>query len=926
MRDRPVHGGRFWLVGLSVQALLLAGTIFLGAAGISRGESYYGLPVAKTVSGYKLVDIRPVLSKLRPVNYRARDAFSVVGAATPLCNVSIGGWKPLALNAIQINYTGGRNVPAGSQFFYFLPQVRSSMYVVGGLYYANGAWYGAHIGASRESEFGHLWDLRDGNYSSPGWWFEGWCLPWSKTYPTVVVMMDYYGTVLTYGVVINPLATETYPAAPASKYELVQKNATWTEAKADAAARGGHLATITSPAEWNNILKQLGDTLTGKSVWLGASDAQTEGSWQWVTGEKWGYSRWATGQPNNVGKAQHYLQLMNTTGAACLWDDQSLVRMPYYLLERPAAAPATQVPDHTYILIQKNATWTEAKADAEARGGYLATITSAGEWSNIEKQLGNSLLNKGIWLGGSDAQTEGNWKWLTGEAWSYARWGAGQPNNIDGVQDYLQLWSVSGTAYQWDDQHNVPMAYYLLERSGRPAISLGAASAGFPAAGGQQSLAVSANVPWSAQSQAAWISIKSGAAGMDNGTVVYQAAVNDGAARSGKITIAGHGQACTLAVQQAAAQLQVGPAQTLVPRTGANALDLTVSANVPWTAAASGSWITFPAGAAGTGDGTLRCRVAANTGGLRTGTITVSVGALQRTVQIYQWPQRTGTGRAVEGDFDGDGKADLALFRRAAGIWDLVFSRGGQWALPWGWHAVVAAPADYDGDGVVDVAVYHPAGGTWCIFQSTGGSRTESFGWSATIPLPGDYDGDGRADLAVFHQAAARWYFRYSRGGPDASVGFGWSAVIPVPADYDGDGVLDLAVYHPAGGRWYYCESASGDVVEAAWSRAAAVPVPADYDGDGAADLAVFDRKTATWHIRYSGGGDRTAAFGWAAVLPIPADYDGDGKADLAVYHPAGGNAYIETRPGEARAVPANSLNATPVLSSPRIHSWFRLP
>lgn len=74
------------------------------------------------------------------------------------------------------------------------------------------------------------------------------------------------------------------------RYEVIRGLYTWEQAKADAQARGGHLATITSEEEWNTIKEQLGSALEGR-LWLGASDAQQD-TWEWVTGEPWSYTQW----------------------------------------------------------------------------------------------------------------------------------------------------------------------------------------------------------------------------------------------------------------------------------------------------------------------------------------------------------------------------------------------------------------------------------------------------------------------------------------------------------------------------------------------------------------------------------------------------------------------------------------------------------
>jgi hypothetical protein len=88
--------------------------------------------------------------------------------------------------------------------------------------------------------------------------------------------------------------------------------------------------------------------------------------------------------------------------------------------------------------------WDEAKTYCESIGGHLATITSVSEQNYISAILNNSSSLKYYWLGGTDEQVEGNWKWITGEKWEYSNWGKGEPNNgTIAIENYLVYFNTS---------------------------------------------------------------------------------------------------------------------------------------------------------------------------------------------------------------------------------------------------------------------------------------------------------------------------------------------------------------------------------------------------------------------------------------------------------------------------------------------------
>ena len=120
--------------------------------------------------------------------------------------------------------------------------------------------------------------------------------------------------------------------------------------------------------------------------------------------------------------------------------------------------------DSRYELVHENLTWEQASQRCEEMGGHLATITDQAEMDEIINLM-ESKGAKYCWLGGYtsydfDGKVFGHW--VTGEEFSFAPWGTGEPSRVDtdGVSEwYIMLWNIPKLGgWTWNDQCNDPVA------------------------------------------------------------------------------------------------------------------------------------------------------------------------------------------------------------------------------------------------------------------------------------------------------------------------------------------------------------------------------------------------------------------------------------------------------------------------------------
>ncbi|MBI4597113.1 MAG: glycohydrolase toxin TNT-related protein [Candidatus Omnitrophica bacterium] len=292
----------------------------------------------------------------------------------------------------------------------------------------------------------------------------------------------------------------------------------------------------------------------------------------------------------------------------------------------------------------------------------------------------------------------------------------------------------------------------------------------------------------------------------------------------------------------------------------------------------------------------------------------------------------------LTGDVDGNGTAEFLNFDPAAGSWTVSCAQScpglttGAWLSGFGTSQHTPLLGDWNGDGKTDIAVFKL--GAWQFAVSTGTSFQTgtppaiTFGsgmpFEGDTPFTGDFNGDGKTDIGTYK--AGQWSIALAT--PTGFVArdtfmltLGTTNHEPLVGDFNGDGFTDIALSDNQAGHVQVAFSNGTSFVPQTTSLVGFGPgqphTSADLSEDDRSDVLYYDRAAGRIRLAVSTGAGFTDQGTLAPVFTQTStsdvlqigDFNGDGLMDFAVFNTTSGSTQLALSQGVALDLLTNVAN-----------------
>ncbi|XP_064018396.1 macrophage mannose receptor 1 isoform X1 [Pogoniulus pusillus] len=226
-------------------------------------------------------------------------------------------------------------------------------------------------------------------------------------------------------------------------YRIHRDPKIWKDALTSCRKEDGDLASIHNVEEYSFVISQLGYQAADE-LWIGLNDLKVELYFEWSDRTPVTYARWLRGEPTHASNRQEDCVVMK--GKDGFWADHSCEKKTGYICKRKALAEVgvEEEPVDTgcqrgwqrhglycYLLGTTFASFSEANQTCGRQEAFLATIEDRYEQAYLTSLVG-LRTERYFWIGLSDVEEKGTFKWANGQPVLFTHWNSEMPGRRPG--------------------------------------------------------------------------------------------------------------------------------------------------------------------------------------------------------------------------------------------------------------------------------------------------------------------------------------------------------------------------------------------------------------------------------------------------------------------------------------------------------------
>ncbi|NWH57209.1 MRC1 protein, partial [Geococcyx californianus] len=220
-------------------------------------------------------------------------------------------------------------------------------------------------------------------------------------------------------------------------YSIQREPKLWKDALTSCKEQDGDLASVHNIAEHSFVLSQLGYKPT-EELWLGLNALKTHFYFEWSDKTPVMFTKWQRRHPTYTSGLEHCVVMKGQDG---YWATEVCDKQLGYICKKKPSSQSSEketIEDpgcqkgwkrygfHCYFIGSTLVTFSEANKTCERSKSYLATVESRNEQAFLISLTG-LRSEKYFWIGLSNTEEQGSFRWTTGETPLFTHWNTAMP-------------------------------------------------------------------------------------------------------------------------------------------------------------------------------------------------------------------------------------------------------------------------------------------------------------------------------------------------------------------------------------------------------------------------------------------------------------------------------------------------------------------